>query len=257
MGRSCASTAVASVIGSPSANAATNAERGSNRPRPISACTLRSQFRSASPIFDGTPCRWISTELRPSGPMIGMASQYCCGPVKLLQQHDPHQLVRPGGRAEGQSQFSLIAQGRRQPVGAANHEDHCRPAVTLPLSQPGGESCAMEILALTVERDHDGALRDHVGESDRFFQHALARVVGAAFPYFDDLDIAQAKVTAGLRHALPIAFGKLGFRALLQTSNRGHDDTHRAAKAISLIALAPHGRKTTSFPGCRSYALPA
>jgi len=41
------------------------------------------------------------------------------GPINLFQQHDAHQLMRPGGRAESQPQLGALAQIGRQPVSAA------------------------------------------------------------------------------------------------------------------------------------------
>ena len=57
----------------------------------------------------------------------------------------------------------------------------------------------------------------------------LLGVVRPAFPDFDDFDVAQAEIAAGLRRALAEALGKFGFRALLQASDGGNDDAHRAA----------------------------
>ena len=58
----------------------------------------------------------------------------------------------------------------------------------------------------------------------------LAGIVGAAFPDFDDFDVAQTEIAAGLRRALAEALGKFGFRALLQASDGGNDDAHRCAE---------------------------
>ena len=53
-----------------------------------------------------------------------------------------------------------------------------------------------------IEQHGRRALRNDIGERDRFLDHALAGVVGAAFPDFDDFDVAQTEIAAGLRRAL-------------------------------------------------------
>src|SRR5271169_3108619 len=252
-GRSCASTAAASVTGNPSASTATSADRESNPPRQIIAATLGPQVGTARRLFHPDYWRRIKTDLRRSCPMIRMAGEDRRGAVKLFQQHDAHQLVRPGGGAERQPQLGLGAQARRQAIGAADHKDHGRPVVCAPFRQLGGETGAVEVVAVGVEQYDRRALRNDVGERNRLLEHALGGVVRAAFPDFDDFDVAQTEIAPGLRRALAEALGKFGFRALFQASDDGHDDTHRAAECISLCAALP----TTSFRDCRSFALPA
>ena len=41
--------------------------------------------------------------------VVRMPGQYGGGPVNLFQQHDAHELMRPGGRTEGQAQIGLIS----------------------------------------------------------------------------------------------------------------------------------------------------
>jgi hypothetical protein len=50
---------------------------------------------------------------------------------------------------------------------------------------------------------------------NRFLEHALAHIVGATFPDFDDVDRAQAELAAGLLPALAVTLGKLCFRTAL------------------------------------------
>jgi hypothetical protein len=66
-----------------------------------------------------------------------------------------------------------------------------------------------------IEQYERRALRDNIGERDRFLDHALGRIVSAAFPDFDDFDVAQTEIAADLRRALAEALGKFGFWALL------------------------------------------
>src|ERR1700690_2248010 len=159
--------------------------------------------------------------------------------------------------APNASRSSAFAQGRGQAVGAADQKDRRRPVIAAPFRQLGGEAGAVEVLAVGVEQHDRRALRNDVGERDRFLEHALARVVRAAFPDFDDFNVAQTEIAAGLRRAFAEALGKLGFRTLFQASDGGNDDTHLAAETISLLAVRPVGRPTTFFPGYKKYALPA
>src|SRR6185437_9231937 len=110
-----------------------------------------------------------------------------------------------------------------------------------------GQGSAIDIFALYIERDHRRALRDNIGERDRLLDHAFAGIVGAALPDFDNFDIAQAEIAAGLRRAFAKALGKLGFRALFQASNGGNDNPHRAAGSIACdSALAPRNRSPSA-----------
>ena len=45
---------------------------------------------------------------------------------------------------------------------------------------------------------HDGALRNDVGDGDRFFEHAPLGAVGAAFPDLDDVEVCQPDAAAGI-----------------------------------------------------------
>ena len=44
--------------------------------------------------------------------MIGVAGENGAGAIKLFEQHDAHQLVRPGGRPKGELELGLGFQGR-------------------------------------------------------------------------------------------------------------------------------------------------
>jgi hypothetical protein len=52
-----------------------------------------------------------------------MAGQQRRGPVDLFQEHDGHQLVRPGRRTEGDPQVGAVAQRDADPVSAAGHKN--------------------------------------------------------------------------------------------------------------------------------------
>jgi hypothetical protein len=49
--------------------------------------------------------------------------------IDLLQQHDAHELVRPGERTEGELQIGLIGECRREAVRTADHERDVAPAI--------------------------------------------------------------------------------------------------------------------------------
>ena len=79
------------------------------------------------------------------------------GAVELLQQHDAHQLVRPGGAPKASRRVGLLAQARREAVGAADDEDHRRPPVVAPAPEAFGERRAVEAFAALVEHHGDRA----------------------------------------------------------------------------------------------------
>src|SRR6185369_6923983 len=116
-----------------------------------------------------------------------------------------------------------------------------RPVLAAPFGDLGCETGAVEILAPLVEQHHGRLGWNDIGERNRFLEHALARIVGAALADFDDLDVAQAELAAGLRGAFGIAFGKLGFGALFQASDGGNNNAHNARSVADLVlARAPH-----------------
>src|ERR1700712_2848352 len=62
-------------------------------------------------------------------PVIRVPRQNRGRAIDLLQQHDAHDLVWPGLRAESEMQVGLIRERRREAVGAADHEDGVAPAI--------------------------------------------------------------------------------------------------------------------------------
>ena len=47
-----------------------------------------------------------------SGAMVGMTGKDRCGAIELFGEHDAHQLMRPGERAEGKDKGGCLMQGR-------------------------------------------------------------------------------------------------------------------------------------------------
>src|SRR6185312_17529830 len=123
--------------------------------------------------------------------------------------------------------------------------------IAAPLRKKGRERGAVEIVTPWIEQDNRSARWDHVSERDRFLENTLVGVGRAAFPDLDNFKIAEAKLPAGLRGALGVTSGKLSFRSLLQASNRGNDNSHRADKCIRSSAPCP----STFSPGHRNRAL--
>ena len=105
----------------------------------------------------------------------------------------------------------LLPEVRGKPVGTPDQE-HCRRSAILPpFGELGRKRAAVEILSAGIEHHHGGVLRNDVGERDRFFDHALAGIASTAFPDFDDFDITQTKLTAGLRGTLAVALHSIRF----------------------------------------------
>src|SRR4029078_3356075 len=106
---------------------------------------------------------------------------------------------------------------------------------------------AVEVLSVGIEHHHGRILRNDVGERDRFFDHALGGIAGAALPDFDDFDVTQAELPAGLRGTLAVACTQFGFRALLQTPDSGNDDAHRTARFSACSPRVPARRRPHLF----------
>ena len=109
------------------------------------------------------------------------------GTVELLQQHDPHELVRPGGGAEGDGEISLFPQARCETVGGADDEGDRRRVLGSPTLQAARERSAVHALAALVQDYRDRALRDDVGDGDRFFEHA-ARGIAGEFAHYGAIE---------------------------------------------------------------------
>src|SRR5215208_1439306 len=124
--------------------------------------------------------------------VIGMPGQERGGPIDLLQQHDPHQLMRPGGGAEGQPQVGAVAQHTAEAIRPADHEGRRRTAGVAPAPDPLGEFDTVEALAPLVESDADGAFRNDGGKRNRFLDHALFRLARLAFANFDNFNAAES-----------------------------------------------------------------
>ena len=145
----------------------------------------------------------------------------------------------------------------REAVGAADHENNGWSVIGPPFGELGRKAGAVEIFSARIEQNDSGVFWDDIGERDRFLEHALVGIGGAAFPDFDDFDIAQAKLTAGLIRALAIALGQFGFRALFRRPTAATTmrivPPRLSARPPRVLARSP----TTFFPDCRRRELPA
>ena len=129
--------------------------------------------------------------------MIRVAGENGAGPIKLLQQHDADDLMRPSGRPKGKPEFCPLDQIRRQTVGPADDEAHRRAVLCAPLAQQSRKCRAVEILSVLIEDHNNRAFGNHIGERNRFLDPAALGVVRAAFMHFDDFKVAQAERAAG------------------------------------------------------------
>jgi hypothetical protein len=156
-----------------------------------------------------------------------MSRQDADGAVDLLEQHHANELVRPSGCAECQPQSRLVAQARGESVVTADDENRSGPAFIAPSRQPRCQSGAVETLAALIEDDNDRPIRDDVRKRDRFFDHALADLLGAALADLDDVGLAEADAPSCLIRALAIALGKFALGAVLQPADGRHHQPHR------------------------------
>src|ERR1700692_1111810 len=67
-----------------------------------------------------------------SFPVVGMPGEDRHGAVKLLEQHDPHELVRPGCGSEREREIGAPLDLGAQSVGAADAEDRGGPPGSAP-----------------------------------------------------------------------------------------------------------------------------
>ena len=81
-----------------------------------------------------------------------MSGQKGGRPIDLFQQHDAHQLMRPGGGAEGEPQVGAVADAAAEAVGAADHEDGGGTPGVAPALDAVGEIDAVEAFAALVEQ---------------------------------------------------------------------------------------------------------
>src|SRR5262245_36960359 len=164
------------------------------------------------------------------------------GAVELFQQHDADELVRPCRGAEGDGEARLVAQRRREAVGGADDEDDGRLVLVAPVLQAGGEGGAAHALAARVENHRGGALRDDVGDGDRFLEHPPGGVAGAALLDLDDVEGVETGTATGRGGELAIALRKLPLGTLLQPADGGDHDAHARRYAWTVRPLKPSNR---------------
>src|ERR1700733_14244361 len=151
--------------------------------------------------------------------VVGVPGEDGAGAVELLEQHDAHELMRPGCCTECEPECGAWRKARREAVGAADNEGSCRAVIRPPALQLRGETGAVEIFAALIENDDHPLLGEDVGERDRFLGTAPLGVMRAALANFDDLDRAQAQRPSGIFGALAIRRGKLALGTLLQAAD--------------------------------------
>src|SRR6516164_8738966 len=89
-------------------------------------------------------------------PMIRMPREDGRCAVELLQQHDPHQPVRPRRCAKGKAQLGPSPQTWCQSIGTSDQENCFRNSVIAPSPDSCSEIRARQCLAAHIERDNCG-----------------------------------------------------------------------------------------------------
>src|SRR5215831_12946414 len=115
------------------------------------------------------------------------------GPVKLFQEHDTHHLMRPGRGPERDPETFHAAQIGRKSVRAADDEDYAGNRLIAPAPETIRQTDTVDILAVLVERDKDGFLRDCGRNGGTFLRHPRGGVARAAFRDLDNLKPAKAE----------------------------------------------------------------
>src|ERR1700692_4035164 len=78
-----------------------------------------------------------------SFPVVGMPGEDRHGAVKLLEQHDPHELVRPGCGSERECEIGAPLDLGAQSVAAADAEDRGGTTAIAPAAQRNRERAAI------------------------------------------------------------------------------------------------------------------
>jgi len=146
--------------------------------------------------------------------------------VDLFQQHDPHQLMRPGCPAESHAHLGAFQQAWRKSICSADNEISRHPILRSPLTHEARKRRAVEILAALVQTDNDRTLRKDRGNRNRFLDPASLDILRAALANLDDFDIAKAQCTTRRLGALAVRRGEFPLRTLLEAADRRDHDTH-------------------------------
>src|SRR5579884_1283190 len=124
--------------------------------------------------------------------MVGMAGQNRAGAIKLFEQHDAHELMRPGRGAERKGYVGALPQARSEAIGAAKDETDRRAVFIPPLAKQSRKAGAIERLTMLVQDNDDASFGKDIGDGDRFLDAPPLGVLRATFPNFDDLEITQS-----------------------------------------------------------------
>ena len=144
-----------------------------------------------------------------------MAGENGAGAVELLEQHDANELMRPSRRAKGQDVPGPSAQALRNAVGPADQETQGGAVLLAAFFQQRGQPRTVDILAGLIENNNHGAIRENVGDRNRFFGAASLRLARPARADFNNFDLAQPERTAERFGALAIGRGEFAFGSLL------------------------------------------
>src|SRR5690348_14595160 len=181
--------------------------------------------------------------------MIGMSAQNRHRPIKLLEQHNSYQLVRPCRGAERERKIRVFAHVRIEPVGTADDEADSRASGISPTAEAARKGLAAQRLPAAVEDDDDRVLRHRSFQGRTFHAPSLGRPSRPALVDLDHVHGLDANGAARLFGALTIALGKLALRPGLQSSDREDDEPHgtRPPGAVNWRGGAPFRRASTSL----------
>src|SRR5918995_3409566 len=97
----------------------------------------------------------------------------------------------------------------RKSVRAPDRENCVGDPLIPPLAELAGEGCAIDVLAVLVQRHQHGFLRYRRRNPCGFLRYPGRGVARAAFRNFMDREAAKAELAADVLEALAIAFGQL------------------------------------------------
>ena len=174
----------------------------------------------------------------------------------------------------------------RKPGSSPSGPPMTRPSVATPASRTlpscAAKSAARQVFAGLVAGDESGRRAQGGAKRLGLFKLAILRPLGAAFVKFPHFDGRKANAAARRGGAADVTLDKFALRARAGTSDGEQNQTHRSLKPVeersanptprsgqprtgntnkTWVAIRPGvrlaGRVPTSFPGCRTGALPA
>ncbi len=93
-----------------------------------------------------------------------MPGENRAGAIELFKQHNAHELMRPGGGSECESELGLRGEARRESIGTADDKAHGRTVFRAPFAQQRRQHRTIKALTALVENDDNRPVGNDIGE---------------------------------------------------------------------------------------------